>query len=59
MNYAASGLFFDISVPGSTYYDNQKTRESFPGIEDELAALDASGQMEVMTQAWMIISANR
>ena len=48
VNHAASELLYGISVPGSTYYDNQKTRESFPWIADELAALDASGQMEVV-----------
>ncbi|MCX6677414.1 MAG: PAS domain S-box protein [Methanothrix sp.] len=48
MNHAASELFFGISVPGSTYYDDQKTVESFPWIADELVALDASGQMEVI-----------
>ncbi len=48
INHAASELFFGVSVPGSTYYDKQKTRESLPWIADELAALDASGQMEVI-----------
>ncbi len=54
MNHAASELFFDISVPGSTYYDKQKARESLPWIEDELAALDASGQMEVIFEKQVI-----
>jgi PAS domain S-box-containing protein len=48
VNHAASELFFGISIPGSTYYDKQKAREALPWIEDELAALDASGQMEVI-----------
>ena len=54
MNHAASELLYGISVPGSTYYDNQKTRESFPWIADELAALDASGQMEVVFERQII-----
>ncbi|HSD59130.1 MAG TPA: PAS domain-containing protein, partial [Methanotrichaceae archaeon] len=56
MNHAASELFFGISVPGSTYYDKQKARESLPWIEDELAALDASGQMEVIFEKQVITS---
>lgn len=54
VNHAASELLYGISVPGSTYYDNQKTRESFPWIADELAALDASGQMEVVFERQII-----
>ncbi|MHB8119653.1 MAG: PAS domain S-box protein [Methanothrix sp.] len=55
MNQAASQLFFGISVPGSTYYDNQKTRESFPWIADELVELDASGQIEVIFEKQITI----
>jgi len=47
LNHAASEMFFGISIPGATYYDKHKTRESIPFIADELAALDASGQMKV------------
>ncbi|MCK9440353.1 MAG: PAS domain S-box protein [Methanothrix sp.] len=55
MNQAASELFFGISVPGSTYYDNQTTRESFSWIADELVELDASGQMEVIFEKQITI----
>ncbi|MCX6674365.1 MAG: PAS domain S-box protein [Methanothrix sp.] len=47
LNHAASEMFFGISVPGSTYYEKQKTGESLPWIADELEAFDASGQKEV------------
>ena len=54
MNHAASELFFGTSVPGSAYYDKQKTRDSFSWIADELTALDASGQMEVIFEKQVI-----
>ena len=48
MNHAASEMFFGISLPGSTYYEIQKTRVPLSWIADELAALDASGQKEII-----------
>ena len=54
MNHAASELLFGVSVPGSRYYDDKMARESFPWIADELAALDASGQMEVAFEKQII-----
>ncbi len=56
LNHAASEIFFSISIPGATYYDKHKTRESFPFIADELAALDASGQMQVIFEKQALTS---
>ncbi len=47
-NHSASELFFGNSVPGSAYYDEDKARASLLFIADELALLDASGQMQVV-----------
>jgi PAS domain S-box-containing protein len=56
LNHAAAELFFGISVPGSTYYDKYKAREAFPFIADELAALDASSQMQVIFEKQALTS---